>query len=128
MPFNYRKDGGRAVMLGARAEPVVPADAIALVAGVNFATVEKVIAAIYIIGEFSGTGTDELVNLENVPRKKVNHDSGVDADRIRVTREFCEDLADWIETLPGRSPWEDMLKLQHRLWASRGTSSDVVRG
>jgi hypothetical protein len=72
---------------------VVAADAVALLSGVNFSSVEKVLVAAHLIKEFSGTDLDTLLNLGDVPLSRVDLYSPEDRPRADATRLFCESVA-----------------------------------
>lgn len=72
---------------------IVAADAIALLSGVNFASVEKVIAAMAVIAEYSGADPALLMNLSDVPMERVRLSDPIHAIRAMNTRELCEDIA-----------------------------------
>lgn len=72
---------------------VVAADAITLLSGVNFGSVEKVLAAIQLIHEYSGTDLQALLKLSDVPLERVNPTEPQYEARARATRAFCEDAA-----------------------------------
>lgn len=71
---------------------VVSADAIALLAGVNFGSVEKVMAALDAINRYSGTDMELLTDLEAVPLERVDLYSKGDAERAGNTKAFCKAL------------------------------------
>lgn len=72
---------------------IVAADAIALLSGVNYASVEKVIAAMAVLVDYSGTDPSLLMNLSDVPTKRVVLSDPSHASRAANTRELCEDIA-----------------------------------
>lgn len=101
---------GRAKIISPDGRDVVSADAIALLSGVNFGSVEKVIAAVLAIQEFSGTELNQLVNLTDVPLQCVSIGNPHHANRASATRAFCEALA-----ASGRyADLEELLHLQGR--------------
>ena|GEM_PF-3835721 len=89
---------------------VVSADAIALLAGVNFGSVEKVMAALDAINRYSGTEMELLTDLEAVPLERVDLYSKSDAERAGNTKEFCKALVRTRQF----SYLEDILKLEAR--------------
>lgn len=72
---------------------VVAADAVSLLSGVNFGSVEKVLAALQLIHEFSGTDLQALVKLADIPLERVNPAEPQYRARARATRALCEDIA-----------------------------------
>lgn len=101
---------GRAKIISPDGRDVVSADAIALLSGVNFGSVEKVIAAVLAIQEFSGTELNQLVNLTDVPLQRVSIGNPHHANRASATRAFCEALV-----ASGRyADLEELLHLQGR--------------
>lgn len=97
---------GRARIITPDGRDVVAADAIALLSGVNFGSVEKVIAAIMAIEEFSGTQLYLLVNLPDVPLQRVSIGNPHHANRASATRAFCEAIA-------ASGKYDDLEKLLH---------------
>jgi hypothetical protein len=91
MPPN--KPRGNATIKSNRG-PVVPADAISLLSGVNFGSVVKMLAALHALQEFTGTDIETLVRLSDVPLERVQPERSEDADRARATRGLIEDLVD----------------------------------
>jgi hypothetical protein len=71
---------------------VVAADAIALLSGVNFASVVKVLAAIDAVRNFSEEYVEDIVDLQSIPLERADPARDIDAERAQATREFCEDL------------------------------------
>ena len=77
--------------------PVVAGDAIILLSGVNFGSVEKVLAAVHAISQYAGTDSSILTSLPALPLRGINAayvDTEQQANRILATRRFCEDLVD----------------------------------
>ena len=73
---------------------VVPADVLALLSGVNFGSVEKVLAALKVLHENSGTDLSLLTDLSGVPlHRVVLHDSRF-RTRAENTLRVCEELSD----------------------------------
>lgn len=91
--MSNRLPHGRAKIISPDGRDVVAADAIALLSGVNFGSVEKVIAAILAIKEFSGTELYQLVNLTDVPLQRVSIGNPHHANRASATRAFCGAIA-----------------------------------
>lgn len=73
--------------------PVIAADAIALLAGANYQTVVKVIAAIAAIQTVSGVPLEELLNFTYVPLEPVNCSDPGESDRAAATMCFIDDVA-----------------------------------
>jgi len=73
---------------------VVPADAIALLSGVNFSAVAKVLAAIELIAEHAGMSSDLLCYLDDIPLDRVIVGEPEYNFRASKTREFVQSLAD----------------------------------
>lgn len=71
---------------------VITADVVALLSGVNFSAVEKVIAALHVIQEFSEEEAENLIDLNAVPLKRVRREDPDHAGRAFATMTFCEDL------------------------------------
>lgn len=71
---------------------VVPVDAIVLLTGVNFGSVRKVLAGIHALQRFTGVSPDALVDLENVPARRIYPEDPRDQDRAEATRDLCLDL------------------------------------
>lgn len=71
---------------------VVAADAIALLSGVNFSTVERVLAALHVIQDYSDTEAGKLIDLGAVPLKRVQPEDRGDIYRAVSTRTFFENL------------------------------------
>lgn len=107
-----RLDAGRPTIEYA-GERVLAADVLALLSGVNFGSVEKVLAAIHAIHEYAGTPHAELVQLEDVPLVRVNVRDVSDAERARRARELCEDIAE-CKTLYGYAEVDALLYLTDR--------------
>lgn len=97
--------------------PVVAADAISLLSGVNFGSVEKVIAALHILTrastelpQFAGTDAQTLVMLSNVPTHRVIVGDLADTRRAVNTLQACEAIVD-----SGKfTDLDDVLKLRGR--------------
>ena len=81
-------------VLSHRRLPVVAADAIVLLSGVNFISVVKVLAAIEAMQNYAGTDANLLVDLSNVPTERCHPEKDEDADRAYATREYCEAVVD----------------------------------
>lgn len=92
--------------------PVVTLDAVALLSGVNFGTVEKVFAALIAIQSHGCVPMSTLVKFNDMPLERVLLDNPRDQDRAIATRKLCEDIAncgefdylDHILKLRGRFP------------------------
>jgi hypothetical protein len=89
--MNERKAAGRAV-ISHKEQPVVPADIISLLSGVNFGSVEKVLAALHAIREYAGTTPSSLIDVYNVPLQRVDVTDSGDAKRAAATEQLLEDL------------------------------------
>ena len=70
---------------------VVAVDAIALLAGVNYGSVVKVLAAIEAIKIHTGQSADSIVAFTDSPTEPVHFD-GTDTARIDATDKFIHDL------------------------------------
>lgn len=79
-----RIDSGRPT-INFKDRQVVSADAIALLSGVNFGSVEKMLAAIYALHRFTGTDVEELVRLSDAPLHRVVLDDYRDTVRAKNT-------------------------------------------
>lgn len=98
-------------------KPVVAADAISLLSGVNFGSVEKVIAALHILTEastqlpqFAGTDSQTLIRLSDVPTHRVIVGAVEDSRRATNTLEACEAIVDSNKFIY----LDDVLKLRGR--------------
>lgn len=87
-----RTEQGRPIVLS-NGRQFVPADAIALLSGVNFGSVEKVIAAIEALRQYSGTDMDELLSLSRVPTERVVLGDERYAKRETETIMLCRGIA-----------------------------------
>ena len=74
--------------------PVVAGDILALLSGVNFGSVEKLIAATSAISQYAGTDLQSLVLLSDLPTERVVLTAERDRVRAEVSLKFCEDLVD----------------------------------
>lgn len=97
-------------------KPVVAADVISLLSGVNFGSVEKVIAALHILTkcadmpQFAGTDAQALIRLSDVPTHRVIVDDPEDTRRATNTLAACEAIVD-----SGAFTYlDDVLKLRGR--------------
>ena len=73
---------------------VVPADVLALLSGVNFSSVEKTLAALTALQEYSGRDTALLAKLSSVPLHRVIVGDPRFEERARATMRVCEEIAD----------------------------------
>lgn len=74
-------------------KPVILADAIALLSGVNFGSVEKVIAALELLSAHANAGAPLTAKLDDVPVARVVLGSRGDATRADNTRALCYRIA-----------------------------------
>lgn len=70
---------------------VVAVDALALLSGVNYGSVVKVLAAIEAIKIHTGQTADAIVQFTDAPTQPVHFD-GSDSERIEATDRFVHDL------------------------------------
>lgn len=71
---------------------VIAADVVALLSGVNFSTVERVLAALYVVQDYTGTDPAKLIDLEAVPLKRVHPEDHEDMYRAVSTHTLFEDI------------------------------------
>lgn len=109
-----RQNSGRASipfqLSGKPPTPVVLADALALLSGVNFGSIEKVIAALEAIAEATGMDMTALLKLEDVPLQRTVLGSRGDATRADATGAFCRTVSAVTE----RIDIEETLRLRAR--------------
>jgi len=72
----------------------VAADVLALLSGVNFNSIVKVVAAIHALHQYSGTPIPPLLNLSAVPLNRVEVDDPAYAGRMENTLRVCRAIAE----------------------------------
>lgn len=72
---------------------IVNSDVIALLSGVNYSSVEKVLAAIRIIQQETGASFEDIVEFTSAATQSVRPDDPEYGERAKAALSFCQEVA-----------------------------------
>lgn len=101
-----REKNGQPVRIQDTQETFVPVDAITLLSGVNFGSVEKVLAAIAVLQRSTSVDIRDLASFYRCPTEKVAMNNPQHAERAMSTRQLVDRVvSEWVEYAPP-TPYE----------------------
>lgn len=96
-----REDNGQPVRIPDSQKTFVPVDAICLLSGVNFGSVEKVFAAIAMLQHVTNTDIRDLASFYRTPKDRVSLSNPQHAARALAAREVVDRVTQaWASDVP----------------------------